>query len=41
MVKELKLWLVSVFIKWAYNICPEGDFKVQFRWFINNHLQKL
>jgi hypothetical protein len=41
MIREIKLWLVSLFIKWAYSICPEGEFKVQFTWFITNHIEKL
>ena len=41
MKREIKLWLTSVFIKWAYNICPNGDFKNEFSKFLFDNVMDL
>lgn len=41
MIKEIKLWLTSLFIKWAFNICPEGKFKNSFSFFIRDNIMNL
>ena len=38
---EFKRWLVSVFIEWAFDLCPDGEFKLQFAIFINQNIMKL
>lgn len=41
MTKELRLWLTSLLIKWAMNICPEGSFKSAFYLFVKYNITNL
>lgn len=41
MIKEIRYWLVSVFIKWILDICPNGRFKELFCVFLKNNTQYL
>jgi hypothetical protein len=41
MWKEIKLWLTSVFIKWAFDICPEGKFNNSFAKFLRDNITDL
>lgn len=38
---EFKKWLVSLFIEWAFDLCPDNDFKLEFAKFIQKHIMKL
>lgn len=41
MILEIKKWIVSVLLNWAFDVCPKGDFRTEFAIFINNHIMKL
>jgi hypothetical protein len=41
MIREIKLWLTSVFIKWAYDVCPNGYFKNEFSKFLVSNITDL
>jgi hypothetical protein len=41
MKKEIKLWLTSLFLKWAMNTCPEGNFKNNFYLFLRENIKNL
>ncbi len=41
MLVEIKLWITSLFIKWAFSMCPEGEFKTNFSIFLLNNIHKL
>ncbi len=41
MLVEIKLWITSLFIKCAYSMCPEGEFKTNFSIFLANNIHKL
>jgi hypothetical protein len=41
MWKEVKLWLTSVFIMWAFDVCPNGKFKVAFAQFLRDNITDL
>ena len=41
MWKEIKLWLTSVFIMWAFDVCPNGKFKVAFAQFLRDNITDL
>jgi hypothetical protein len=41
MKKEIKLWLTSLFLKWAMNTCPEGNFKNNFSLFLRENITNL
>jgi hypothetical protein len=38
MKKEFRLWLTSLLIKWAFDICPDGKFKVAFAIFVKDNI---
>lgn len=41
MRKEFNGWLTSVFILWAFNVCPNGYFKSAFAKFIKENINNL
>ena len=41
MWREIKLWLTSVFIMWAFDICPDGYFKNAFAQFLRENITDL
>jgi len=41
MWREIKLWLTSVFIMWAFDICPNGYFKNAFAQFLRENITDL
>ena len=41
MWREIKLWLTSVFLKWAFDVCPEGKFYNSFAYFLKNNITDL
>jgi uncharacterized protein YktB (UPF0637 family) len=41
MWKEIKLWLTSVFIMWAFDICPNGKFKDSFAEYLRENITDL
>ena len=41
MKQEIKLWLTSLLIKWAINICPKGEFNTNFSIFLLKNIHKL
>ena len=41
LLREIKLWLTSVFIMWAFDICPNGYFKNAFAKFLREHITDL
>jgi hypothetical protein len=41
MWREIKLWLTSVFIMWAFDICPNGYFKNSFAQFLRENITDL
>ena len=38
MLKEIKLWLTSVFIMLAFDICPNCKFKCEFAKFLRENI---
>ena len=38
MKKEFRAWLTSLLIYWAFNICPDGKFKVAFAKFMVDNI---
>lgn len=41
MKREIKLWLTSLLLKKAFNICPESEFKNNFSIFLLDNIHKL
>lgn len=41
MKKEIKLWITSVLLNWAFTICPNGKFKHSFAYFLKNNIMDL
>lgn len=41
MIQEIRKWIVSILMLWAFNICPEGSFKIQFAIFLKNNIKSL
>ena len=41
MTQEIKKWITSLLLKWAFNICPEGKFKTKFALFIQSDIMNL
>jgi hypothetical protein len=41
LIKEIRFWLVSVFIEWAFDVCPNGKFKDSFAAYLRENITDL
>lgn len=41
LIKEIRFWLVSVFIGWAFDVCPNGKFKDSFAAYLRENINDL
>jgi len=41
LIKEIRFWLVSVFIGWAFDVCPNGKFKDSFAAYLRENITDL
>lgn len=41
MNKEFKAWLTVKLLDWAFSVCPEGEFKIKFAFFLRDNIIKL
>jgi hypothetical protein len=41
LIKEIRFWLASVFIRWAFDVCPDGNFKGSFAKYLKENITHL
>lgn len=41
MKTEFKAWLTAKLLDWAFSVCPKGEFKIIFAFFLRDNIMKL